>query len=87
VLKIISALRFGELVEDGAAEFPKFIDGPFGSVTEQLLKLRKRQFDWIKVGRVRRQVSQLGAGGFDGLANAGDFVAGEIVHHHDVASL
>jgi hypothetical protein len=86
VLEIISALEFRELVEDSAAEFPEFIDGPFGSVAKQLLELRKGQLDRIQVWRVRGQVTQLGAGRFDGFANSSDLVAGEIVHHYDIAN-
>jgi len=85
VLKVVSALGFRELVEDAAAEFPEFVDGPFGSISEQLLELGERQLDRIQVRRVRGQVTQLGADCFDGFANSSDFMAGEIVHHHDVA--
>jgi hypothetical protein len=57
VLKVVSALGFGELVEDAAAEFPELVDSPFGSVAEQLLELGKRQFDRVQVWRVRGQVA------------------------------
>lgn len=84
--KVISALGFGELVEDGTAEFPELVDGSLGTVAEQLFELRERQFDWIQIRRIRGQVAQLGAGRLDGFAYSSDLVAGEIVHHHDVAS-
>src|SRR5437870_3684091 len=58
VLKVVSALRFRELVEDAAAELPELVDGPFGSVAEQLLQLGECQLDRIQVGRVGRQVAQ-----------------------------
>ena len=85
--KIVSALGLRELVEDAAAEFPEFVDGPFGSVAEQFLELGERQFDGIQVWRIRRQVAYFGSDRFDRFANSKDLVAGEIVHHHDVARL
>jgi len=85
VLEIISALRFRELIEDAAAETPEFVDGPFRAVAEQLLELRKRQFDGIQVRRVWGQIAQLGADRFDGFPNSSNLVAGEIIHHHNVA--
>ena len=40
----------------------------------------------LKSGLYEGKVAQLGAGGLDGFADAGDFVAGEIaVHHNDIA--
>jgi len=85
VLEVISALGFRELIEDAAAETPEFVDGPFRAVAEQLLELGKRQFDGIQVRRVRGQIAQLGADRFDGCANSSDLVAGEIVHHYNIA--
>lgn len=49
VLKVVSALGLGELVEDAPAEFPEFVDGSFGAVAEQLLEFRKRQLDGVQV--------------------------------------
>ena len=86
-MKVISALGFCELVEDAAAEFPELVDSPCSPVAEQFLELGERQLDRIQVGRLRRQVAQLGANCFDGFADAGDLVAGEIVHDDDVARL
>ena len=45
VLEVFSALEFGELIEDGAAELPKLVDRAFRSVSKQLLEFRKRQLD------------------------------------------
>ena len=42
----------------------------------------------LRFGAIRKnssRLAQLGAGGFDGFADAGDLVAGEIVHHDDIA--
>ena len=50
-----------------------------------MLELGEHLFDRVQVGRVWRQVEQLGLGGADGLADGRAFVAGEVVHDHDVA--
>jgi hypothetical protein len=54
VLKVVSALGFRELVEDASAKFPQLVNGPCGSVAEQLLQLGERQLDRVQVGRVGR---------------------------------
>jgi hypothetical protein len=41
--------------------------------------------DRVKVGRVGRQVAQLGSGGLDDLSYLRIFVGREIVHHDDIA--
>ena len=87
VREVISALVLRELIEDAAAELPELIDGPFRPVAQQLLELGEGQFDRIQIRRIRWQVSQLGAGSLDRFADPGDFVAGEVVHHHDVTRL
>jgi hypothetical protein len=85
VLEIVSALRFGELLEDAAAEFPESGDRARRSIAEQLFELGERQFNGIQVGRVGRQVAQLGADGLVSFPDTADFVTGEVVPHHDVA--
>ena len=87
MFEVVSAFGFGELVEGVAAEFPELIGGPFGAVTQEFLELGKGQLNRVQVGRVGGQVAQLGAGRFDRLADASHLVAGEVVHHHDVAWL
>src|SRR5580704_8675946 len=52
------------------------VDRPGGSFSQQCFELCEELFDGIEVGTVGRQVSQLGAGGFNRLANANDLVAG-----------
>src|SRR5262245_4294527 len=84
MLKVVAALLLSELVEDAAEELPKLVHGSLRAITQELLQFRERQLDGIQVGRVRRQVTQLRAGGLDRFANTGDLVAGKIVHHHDV---
>ena len=85
MLEVISALCFRELVEGSTAEFPELVNGSFSSIAEQFLQLGKSQLDRIQVRRVGWQVAQLGTGGLNRFANTGDLVAGEIVHHYDVA--
>jgi hypothetical protein len=41
--------------------------------------------DWIEIGAVGRQVDEGCVTAFDRLADAHDFVAGEIVHNDDIA--
>lgn len=50
-----------------------------------MFELREHLLDRVQVGRVWWQVEQLGLGGADGLADSWAFVAGEVVHDHDVA--
>ena len=52
-----------------------------------VLDLGEGLFDRIEVGRVWRQVPELGAGRFDQAAQGPRFVAAEIVHDDDVAWL
>jgi hypothetical protein len=41
--------------------------------------------DRVEIGAVGRQIAQFSADRFDRVLDAGDFMAGEIVHHDDVA--
>jgi hypothetical protein len=54
-------------------------DGSGGDLSQQGFEFSEELFDGVEVWAVRGQVAQLGAGGLDGFADAGDFVAGEIV--------
>ena len=85
MLDVISALFFGEEIEDLSAELPEGVSGSSSSVAEEFFELAEGQFDWVEIGRVGRQVADLGAGLFDGLDDAAHFVAGEIVHDDDVS--
>ena len=55
------------------------------ALRSRALSLAKNCSIGFEVGAVGGQVTQFGAGGFDGLANASNLVAGEIVHHHNIA--
>jgi hypothetical protein len=62
------------------------VEGPRGGFSQQSFDLGEELLDRIEIGTVSGKVSQFGACGFDGLLDAGHFVAGKIVHHDDVAS-
>ena len=80
VFEIPSAIGFGEEVEDFPAELLELL----GRSTF-FFEIREDEFDRVQIGRIGWQVTEFGTGGFNGLANSGDFVAGEIVHHDDVS--
>ena len=82
---IVSAFILGEEVEDLAAELPEGLVGSSGSVAEEFFELAEGHFDGVEVGRVGRQVADLGSDAFDGLDDASHFVAGEVVHDDHVA--
>ena len=60
-------------------------DGSGGCLSQQRFEFGEELFNRIEVWAVGRQVAQLSAGSLDGFADAGDLVAGEIVHHDDIA--
>ncbi len=64
---------------------PEAIDGGFSGLAQQRLELGEGVLDGIEVRAVGRKVEQMRPCCFDGLAHRGAFVAGQIVHHHDVA--
>jgi hypothetical protein len=64
---------------------PAGVDGSFAGLAEQGFEFGEELLDRIEVGRIGRQVEQLCASGFDGLAHAWHLVGAEIVHHDDVA--
>src|SRR5215213_2765611 len=85
VFKIVGALGWGETVEQGADTPPSRLDGSLVGFTQQGLELGKDLLDRVKVGRIRRQEEQLGAGGADQPADRLALVAAEIVHDDDDA--
>ena len=64
---------------------PCGFDGSFGGLAEQQLELGEDLLDRVQVGRVGRQVQQLGPDGADGAANGGTFVTAQVVHDDNVA--
>ena len=76
-----------EFLEQPADALPSRLDGSCRSVSQQRLELGEHMFDRIEVLTVGRQEEQLGAGCADRSTHRGSFVAAEIVHHHNVASV
>jgi hypothetical protein len=72
--------------ERGSSERRDVVEGARSRGTQERFQFRERHLDRIEVGTVGRQKSELGASGFDGRADIGLFVDGEIVEHHDIAS-
>ena len=72
----------GESVRDCCDEG---IERSGGRLSQQSFQLGEELLDRVEIGAVGRQIAQFGAGRFDRLLDAGDLVAGEIVHHDDVA--
>jgi hypothetical protein len=66
---------------------PQATDGALGRLAQEGFQLGEGVLDRIEVWGIRRQVEQLGASGFDRLADARSFVAAEVVHDDDVAWL
>ena len=48
-------------------------------------ELAEGQFNGVEIGRVRRQIQQAGAAGFDEFGRAGHFVGRQVVEHDHVA--
>ena len=72
-------------VEQLADGVPQAVDGALGGLAQEGLELGEGLLDRVEIGRVGRQVTQLGAARLDRRADADDFVRGEVVHHYDVA--
>lgn len=69
----------------GAADgLPQALSGALGGLAQRRLELGAGQFDRVEVGAVGRQVDELGALCRDGLGDAGDLVAAQIVELNDV---
>jgi len=57
-----------------------------GSFAKSCFELCESLFDWIEVGAIGWQVTKRRARSLDCFFDASDFVTGEIVHDHDIAS-
>src|SRR6476646_2099763 len=55
-------------------------------LAEECLEFAVRQFDWIEVGRVFRQVAQRRVRFLDRLTNGGPHVDAAVIHHDDVVA-
>ena len=82
--KVVSALVGIEAFQELAQSPLKPFDGPFGGRAEERFEFGEGQFDGIEVRAVGRQIDELRPDVFDGFADPGDLVSGQIVHHDDV---
>ena len=64
---------------------PSVGDGSFLRVPHPVFDFGEGLLDWVKIGRVRRQVPKPCAGGTDDAAERSRLVTAEIVHDDDVA--
>lgn len=74
-----------ELIEQSTAGRPKRLLRTGRCFPEERLELGKDLLDGIEVGAVRRQITNVGTRGLNGLGNAGHLVRAEVVHHDDIA--
>ena len=64
---------------------PERVDVAQGSAAKERLEFREELFDRIEVWRVRRQVANRGARGFDSFTDASDLVTGQVVGDDHIA--
>jgi len=87
VSDVVPALGRCEERERGRGQRGDVIEGPRARRPHEGFQLGERHLDRIEVRTVGRQKSDLRADGFDRRAHLGLFVNGQIVEHHDIASL
>jgi hypothetical protein len=87
VSDVIPTLGRREERERGSGERRDVVEGARSRGPQERFQFGEGHLDRIEVGTVGRQKSDLGARGFDGRAHLWLFVDGEIVEHHDIASL
>jgi len=58
-----------------------------GRLAQMRLEFAEGHLDWVKVGRIGRQIKECRTCCFDRLLDAGDFMHRQIVHDDDVAAL
>jgi len=66
--------------------FVEGVDRARPGVAQQVFELCEDLLDRVQIGRVFGQEQQLGASRSDRLPNGFSFVAGEIVHHHEITN-
>ena len=74
-----------EAFDGGGNGLAEFVEGSFGGFSQEGFELGEDLLDGIEVGTVGREIEESGSDLFDSLANALDFVGGEIVHEDDVS--
>ena len=72
--------------ENQADSATKYFDCPLGGPALLRFHFAEAPFDWIKIRRILRQISQARAHRFDCLAHANDFVSRKIVHDDGIVA-
>ena len=85
--EVVGALCRGDSRGDATECSPQCLARSMSFVAQFGFHLREDHLDWVEVGAVRRQESQLSTRGFDGPANSWDFVDRKVVHYDDVIGL
>jgi hypothetical protein len=84
VPKIACAFGRFECSNEGANTSLQSVDCALGRLAQPRLEGMEHQFNWVKVRRILRQVSQFCAAGLDCLLHASDFMEGDVVDDDDV---
>ena len=87
VTEVVEAFLRGKPVGLFAAQGFALFAGARLTHADLVLGLGEDLFDRIELGTEGRQLKQFGARAADRFGDALDLVAGEVVHHHDVAGL
>src|SRR6202795_674871 len=84
--EIVGAFARTELRDEGANCSGEARNSSRRDLTEERLEFAVRQFDWIEVGRVFRQVAQRRVRFLNRLAYGGPQVDATVIHHDDVVA-
>src|SRR6202795_3787381 len=84
--EIVGAFARTELRDEGANCSGEARNSSRRDLTKERLEFAVRQFDWIEVGRVFRQVAQRRVRFLNRLAYGGPQVDATVIHHDDVVA-
>src|SRR5712671_4656601 len=84
--EIVGAFLSTELRHERANCSVETPNGPRGNLAQQCFEFAEWQLDRIEIGRVLRQVTNRRMLLLDCLADAGDFVSSQIIHHDNVVA-
>lgn len=84
--KPVATMPLGDTVARTTSDAAKRIGVAWRDATDVLLLERPARFDWIEVGRVRRQIDDANAARSTGGRNPSIVVGPQIVHDHDIAA-
>lgn len=76
---------FGEVIKQISDTPPCCFMGSLCGLAHEMFELCKNLLDGVQIGAVGREEQQACSDAPDCVANGGPFVAGEIVHDHNVA--